>query len=216
MRDVRLLVMGVLVLLVLGAMTAGTASAAKQVGLFEPQTGTQVSETQQLGTFVAVDLEGGRVECQSAWDGDLERWLPEFEPPPLKTTIYYRGAVHWAEPADCSSDVAGETIEPRGPALGKISVTGLTKATVTYLPVGVHEYHHQPGGLYCSYASPYKSHLASVAGADRTEWAGSVVLKRVRMESDAECPESVSGDVTVGVSGTEIWDGEALETKLVG
>jgi hypothetical protein len=207
------LVLGVLALLALGATTAGAASA-KQVGLFEPQTGTQVSPSQQLGTFVDVDLEGGRVECQSAWAGDLERWLPEFEPPPLKTTIYYRGGVHWAEAVNCSSDVAGEAIVPRGGPLLKIEVTGLTKATVTYVPAGVHEY--QPGGLYCSYETPYKSHLASVAGADRTEWAGAVVLKRVRIESDRECPESVSGSVTVGVSGDELWDGEALETKKVG
>jgi hypothetical protein len=213
MRDLRLLVVGVLALLVLGATAAGAASA-KQVGLFEPQTGTQVSSSQQLGTFVDVDLEGGRVECRSAWVGDLERWLPEFEPPPLKTTLYYRGGVDLAEAEECSSEVAGETIVPRGGALLKIEVAGLAKATVTDMPVGVHEY--QPGGLYCSYEAPYKSHLTSVAGADRTEWAGTVALKRSRLESDRECPATVSGDVTVGVGGEEIWDGEALETKLVG
>ncbi len=215
MRNLRLLVVGVFALLVLGATTAGAASA-RMVGLFEPLTGMQVSSSQQLGTFVDVDLEGGRAECQSAWTGDLERSLPEFEPPPRKTTIYYRGAIHWAEAAECSSEVAGETIEPRGGGLLKIEVNDLTKATVTDVPVGVHEYDHQPGGLYCSYEAPYRSHLASVAGADRAEWAGTVVLKRVHMESNRECPESVSGDVTVGVSGEEIWDGEALETKRVG
>ncbi|MGP0101314.1 MAG: hypothetical protein ACLPUT_06810 [Solirubrobacteraceae bacterium] len=211
----RLLVMGVLVLLVLGATTAGAASA-KQVGLFEPQTGTQVSSSQKLGTFADFDLEGGRAECQSAWVGDLERWLPEFEPPPLKTTLYYRGGVHWAEAAECSSEVAGETIEMKAGGLSKIELTSPTKATVNDGYMGVYEYHHQPGGLYCSYDGPYKSHLASRSGADRAEWVGTVVLKRVRLESDRECPESVSSEVTVGVSGEEIWDGEALETKRVG
>ncbi len=208
MGKLRLLVMGVLALLVLGATTAGAASA-KQVGLFEAQTGTQVSSSQELGTVVNLELEGGRVECQAAWVGDLERWLPQFEAPPLKTTIYYAGT---RQSGECSSEVAGETIELGGGGLIKIELPGLTKATVT-APLRVHEY--QPGGLYCSYASPYKSHLASQSDDDRTEWVGTVILKRVRLESDDECAETVSGDITVGVSGEELWDGEALETKRV-
>ncbi len=208
MRDLRMLVLGVLALLAVGATTAAGASA-KQVGLFEPQTGTQVANSQKLGTVVNVVLEGGRAQCRTAPAGDLEPWLP-FEAPPLRTTIFYSDGAR--QSGECSSDVAGETIELGGGGLLEIELAGLAKATVT-APVKVHEY--QPGGLYCTYAAPYRSHLGSVAGADRAEWTGTVVLKRAHIESDAECAETVSSELTIGVSGAEAWDGEALETRRV-
>ncbi|MGO9488741.1 MAG: hypothetical protein ACLQBB_06905 [Solirubrobacteraceae bacterium] len=200
--------LGVLALGVLGATTASAASA-KQVGLFEPQTGTQVSASQKLGTFVAYDLEGGRAECHVAAAGDLEPWLPEFEPPPLRTTIFYRSSL---VPGECSSEVAGETVQMNDAVPVKIEVTGLGKAT----EIGsARVYEYQPGGLYCTYGSPYKAHLTSPPGEDRSEWAGTVVFKRIRLGSDSGCAETVSSAVTIDVGGQEAWDGEALETKRV-
>jgi len=205
----RRLTVGLLALLALGAVTASAASA-KQVGLFEAQTGKQVSASQKLGTSVTDELEGGRAECHAASAGDLEP--PLFAPPPLKTTIFYSGSPTSSE---CSSEVAGETIQMYDLVPDKIEVTGLTMATV-HGSASLYEY--QPGGLYCvygGYAGPFKEHLASPSSMDRSEWTGTVVLKRDHRGGDSGCAETVSSTVTIDVGGQESWAGEALETKKV-
>jgi hypothetical protein len=198
--------LGVLALLAVGATTAGAASA-KQVGLFEAGTSTQVSSRQQLGTVASFDLEGGRAQCHVGVPGDLETLM--FEKPPLKTTIFYDDGI---VPAECSSEVSGETVQMNDAVPVKIEVTGLEKA----IEVGsARLYEYQPGQLYCVYGDPYKTHLTSPPGEDRTEWTGTAVFKRIHVESDDACAETVSSVLTVDVGAQETWDGEALETKRV-
>jgi hypothetical protein len=206
MGTLKRALIGAMALLVLGAATASAASA-RQVGLFEAQSGTQVSASQKLGTLVTFELEGGRAACHAATAGDLETPFPELEAPPLKTTIfYYTGLL----PSECSSEVAGETVQMNDVVPVKIEVTGVEKAT----EIGSSRlYEYQPGGLYCTYGDRYKTHLAAAPGAHSTAWTGTVMFKPIRIGSDEGCAATVSGTVTIGVGGQETFAGEPLETR---
>lgn len=201
--------LGIVCVFALCATTAASASA-KQVGVFEPGSPTQVGSTQQLGAIMTLKQEEGRVSCQVLFHGELERPVPVLEPPPKKTTIYFVSS--FKQVGECTSDVAGESDELSG-AVVSMELTGLTKARAI---TGARLYEHQPGGLYCTYATPYSWHLASVGGADRTEWTGSGTLKRERIGSSPACAATPTVEATVGVGGAESWSGIPLETRLLG